>query len=466
LKRTRIITSVLVLACGAALWLILVRHESTAPVQAGDQPPAAAPGAPADSGGRVRICVGDTTGYGWSTNADTRTAIQRAAAHAVDPSGPAPDLTMVFYNPQHDPETIVDRLRHSGRAMGKVIGETSHEGILSPDGYHYSPSGVVGLIAMRNSKLTVGVGGASFDESTPREAAKLALRRAIADAGVTEVTRRPRMIILHVTLPHEEEVLAALAEESGPEVPLIGGTAAGTVDGLSRKKVSNWSIIVNDMVIRSGVGIAVMYSDAEIAWSFGGGFRRTSLSGVITKAQGRLIHEIDGRPAEEVYDQWLGGRVREARELGKNLAAFCSFYPLCRTSGANNQFIRAWPADDPKAPGALRTGSSLGTGDEVFLSEGNWNLLLNHFASVPSKARDSVPDFTANSGLFIYCGGALACIPDAERPFMSTLVNKSMGDLPWIGVFTWGEQGHIPSVGNLHSNLTAGTVLFPGTGPE
>ena len=37
----------------------------------------------------------------------------------------------------------------------------------------------------------------------------------------------------------------------------------------------------------------------------------------------------------------------------------------------------------------------------------------------------------------------------------------SVGDRPWLGVFTWGEQGNIPNVGNLHSNLSAGMVLFP-----
>jgi hypothetical protein len=269
------------------------------------------------------------------------------------------------------------------------------------------------------------------------------------------------MILLSVTLPHEEEVCAALQEATGPDVPLIGGTAAGSVDAISRKKISNWSVIANDKVIKSGVAVAAFYAADQFGWSYGGGYRRTGTSGVVTKAKGRLIFEIDGRPAADVYNEWLGGRVYEAAKRGENVVNFCGFYPLCRISGSYNQFVRCWPADDASMPGALRTGSTINQGDKVYLSEGTWNLLLNHFASVPSRARDSVPGINASAGLFIYCGSALECIPKEQRPQMAMLVEKSMKDIPWIGVFTWGEQGYIPGAGNLHSNLTSGTVLFP-----
>ena len=72
----------------------------------------------------------------------------------------------------------------------------------------------------------------------------------------------------------------------------------------------------------------------------------------------------------------------------------------------------------------------------------------------------------ALSGLFIYCGGALACLPPTAREQMSALVSQTMKDRPWLAVFTWGEQGNIPSVGNLHSNLSSGMVLFPASGPD
>jgi hypothetical protein len=100
-------------------------------------------------------------------------------------------------------------------------------------------------------------------------------------------------------------------------------------------------------------------------------------------------------------------------------------------------------------------------GDTVYLSEGDWNLLLNQFATIPQKARDSKPNMRPMAGLFIYCGGAMECIPKDQRQQMAALVGHSMNDFPWMGIFTWGEQGNVPGVGNVYSNLSSCTVLFP-----
>ena len=77
------------------------------------------------------------------------------------------------------------------------------------------------------------------------------------------------------------------------------------------------------------------------------------------------------------------------------------------------------------------------------------------------EARKAAGDMTPAIGVFLYCAGALAAIPPDQRTNMSYLVSQSMGDLPWLGVFSWGEQGHVPGVGNLHGNLMSSTLLFP-----
>src|SRR5450432_1036682 len=267
-------------------------------------------------GGTVRHNDGGFTGSGWSAIADTSKALNEAASHAMDQTSGSPDLTMVFYNPQHDAQKIVDALHREDRPMGRVFGETTHDGLLLADGYHTSKQGVLGILAMRQSGTMIGVGGASFDEATPKEAAKLALKRACDDAGAKGL--QPKMILLAVTLPHEEEVCAGLQEATGPGVPLIGGTAAGSVDEISRKKISNWSVIANEKVIKSGVSVAVFYAADPFGWSYGGGYRRTTTAGIVTKCKDRLILEIDGKPAADVYNQWLGGRVYEAAKRGDN----------------------------------------------------------------------------------------------------------------------------------------------------
>src|ERR1700733_3165924 len=76
-------------------------------------------------GGMVRHNDDGFAGCGWSSIAQTSQALSDAASHALDRS--APDLTLVFYNPQHDPQKILDALHQADRPMGKVFGETTQD---------------------------------------------------------------------------------------------------------------------------------------------------------------------------------------------------------------------------------------------------------------------------------------------------------------------------------------------------
>ena len=54
----------------------------------------------------------------------------------------------------------------------------------------------------------------------------------------------------------------------------------------------------------------------------------------------------------------------------------------------------------------------------------------------------------------------MLAIPEDERPKMPALVKTAIGDAPFIGTFTFGEQGHIPGVGNVDGNLANSMIIF------
>jgi hypothetical protein len=378
---------------------------------------------------------------------------------------------MLFYTPHHDPHRIVDALKTAQRPGRRTIGMTTHDGLLTSDGYHRSETGVMGTLSLALSRISFGLGLATFDEATPVEAAKLAARRAMADAhrGADE---RPSLVVLFGTVLREEALLSGLGDVVGPDVPLLGGTAAGMVSAMDRKSANvSSSMILDNQVSEAGVAIAVFYSRDPFALAFGGGFTRGSgKSGVITSSSARLIRTIDGRPAVDVYDEWIGGRLREAQAAGKNVQNFLAFYPLVQSVTHNdqtfNQFIRAWPSSDPSAPGCLTTGANVHDGEVVYTSEGSESILLNRFASLPQQARTNGGNRKAEAGLFFYCAGALQTIPLEHRGVLASLVQHSMGDIPWIGLFTWGEQGSVAGAGYHHGNLMASTALFPAASGE
>jgi hypothetical protein len=447
---------------GAAAAATAAYTKLTIPAVRPAAPPAEEP-APL-AGGVAKHTESSFAGAGWSLDPDTERATAEALARAgaTDEAG----LTMVFYTPQHDPHRVATTLHREAAPARRFVGMTTHDGILASDGYHSAETGVVGVLSTRFSGVTVGVGGASFEEGLPADAAKLALGRALADAGKTK-TDPPVMLVLFSTMLTEEALLAGLAQEMGSDIPLIGGTAAGLVSSMERKtKDVSSSMIVNDRVIEQGVAVTVFYAAEPFAWAYGGGFLRGSgQGGVITSADSRLIQTIDGRPAIDVYDEWLGGRLKEAKAAGKNVQNVLAFYPLVQTVTKNgvshNQFIRAWPSNRADAPGSLTTGANVHVGETIYSSEGSENILLNRFAALPRQARKNAGDTAAAAGLFFYCAGALQTIPREHRGNLASLVQQSMGDIPWMGLFTWGEQASVPGIGNQQGNLMASTLLFP-----
>ena len=419
--------------------------------------------AAAHRGGLFRGDAEEFAGYGWSVHPDTGTAVGEALAKF--PSGAVGDanIALVFYSSQRAPEDVAGALRRSRGQGTRICGWSSDLGIIGSDGYHRGPEGTVGLLCMRLPGVKVGVGGAGLDEAeSPAACARLALRRAVENAGGAGAGRAPSIVIMSATYDGQEEAyLESLRGSLGSSVPVLGGTAGGS----GAKGPTTCSLIANDAVIRKGLVLAVMYSQCPFGWSFQGGFRRTADCGVITASEGRLVREIDGIPALDAYDEWCCGRLAEAMRAGKNLNTFTGLYPVCRTLKSGNKthnlFVHAWPAPDAPVSRALVTSANLRRGDLVHFSEGSWNILLNRVGVLAQEARGGLPQTGIAAGLFICCEAVLKNIPPEQRDQMAHLINRAMGGAPWIGMFTWGEQGNFPGIGNYHGNLLTSMTLLP-----
>jgi hypothetical protein len=86
-------------------------------------------------------------------------------------------------------------------------------------------------------------------------------------------------------------------------VPLVGGGAGDDMVG-----DRTWTM--GERVARpQGVVAVWIDSDAPIGVAAGHGFRPVGCPHVVTRTEGRLVAELDGRPALEVYLGELGGRL-------------------------------------------------------------------------------------------------------------------------------------------------------------
>ena len=215
----------------------------------------------------------------------------------------------------------------------------------------------------------------------------------------------------------------------------------------------------------NGISLTTIYTDLKVSWAYEAGYLRSENRGTITRAEGRIIYEIDNQPAAEVYNEWTGSTVvAEELETGGSILSDASYYPLAKIikNEGKEYTLSIHPLSINATDHSLEVFANVEEGDEVLLMHGDWELLLNRALTTPTKAleSESLSKEDVSFGVYTYCAGTVLAIPEDERPKMPVLVKTAIGDAPFIGTFTFGEQGHIRGVGNVHGNLVNSMIVF------
>lgn len=177
---------------------------------------------------------------------------------------------------------------------GPIIGGTSSDGIIIPEGFITSENGFVGMMALEDKNMTVGV---ACHESG-KDARAIGRKVAIEAVENAKTTRAPAYFYMIASPKEEEEYLMGIQDVIG-RVPMFGGSAADD------KIEGNWKIICNDKIFTDGVAVAFFYADNEIVTKFTGAYRETNNIGLITEVKkDRTLVSIDGISALRKYANW------------------------------------------------------------------------------------------------------------------------------------------------------------------
>jgi hypothetical protein len=404
-----------------------------------------------------------SVGYGWSTEEDEKKAVEEAVSMAKKQlRGVAPDYLLLFSTVDYDSEKVLKEVRKLFGERVQIHGGTSSGAVFSLGGYHMAKSGSLALLAVASPKITFGVGGASLQGvKSAREAGTKAILEAIENAGKKKA-EKPKLVLMTAAPGKEEEILLGVEDVVGKEVPIFGGSA-GDNDASGK-----WKEFANGQVYGDGVALTAVYTDLKVGWAFEGGYLRTETSGITTKVKGRFIYEIDHKPAAQVYDRWIGGELTEIIKTEKDklsIQAKTVFYPLAKViygKSGEIYYLSTHPAVYEPSQKFLEVHTDIKEGDKLFLMHGSWELLLNRArtTSLQATVKGRILPRDIAFGISFFCAGTMWAIPPEERPKIPLLVNDGLVGAPFIGTFTFGEQGFLPGAGNVHGNLVSAMVVF------
>ncbi|WP_186827078.1 FIST signal transduction protein [Shimia ponticola] len=268
----------------------------------------------------------------------------------------------------------------------------------------------------------------------------------------------PDLVWLSITPGNEEDAIRGIETVIGSDVPIIGGSAADdTVAG-------EWTVSDGSEQLGSGLVVSVLFCSTPIQFAYQNGYAPTADSGVVTKSEGRKLIEIDGEPAASVYSRWNGGGVPSAPEGGeRNILSEATLWPLGREIGSLGDvpyYLLAHPCvtnDD----GSLDLFAEVAEGEHLTQMQGDVAVLAARAGRVAEFAlrAGSVKSDNVAGALMVYCGGCMLAVEDRLSDVYGG-VNSVLGGQPFLGVFTFGEQGSVHEAGNRHGNLMISCIAF------
>jgi len=332
-----------------------------------------------------------------------------------------------------------------------VHGGSSCLGIMTDAGVAIDSGAAVGAFAIWDAAGSYGVASCDlgFDAAAAAGRATVA---ALAAAG--REGEIPDLVWLTVAPGREEQVIAGIRTVIGDEAVIVGGSSADNdVSG-------QWAQFGPEETHQDGVVVSVLFPSTPFASCYQGGYTPTGLSGLVTRADGRRLYEIDHEPAAQVYHRWTGGAVPKAEAVPLSILADATLWPLGRVTRhvAGVPFhLLAHPAI-AHPDGSLGLFADVSTGDHLWQMRGSADSLVERAGRVAQQARNGIVGSPAGA-LVVYCGGCMLSVRDRMNAVHAE-IDTALGSAPWLGVFTFGEQG-VPTGGRAkHGNLMISCTAF------
>jgi hypothetical protein len=383
-----------------------------------------------------------SSGVGHSHLEDSKAAGRAAVRAALEGHPPtAQDLVILFTSVDHDIEAL-HAAAVAEAAPARVFGCTSTGGFTHTE---QVPSGcVAALLAADESSF--GVCHLERDDSDIAGSAHLAAQTARDLAG----DEYPNSVLLLLTdglTPDQREIARGAYEVTTAVIPFVGGAAG---DDLSWERTCTFA---DGRVLDNGIVAVWINSARPMGVSVDHGWRPAGRPMLVTRAEGTIVHELDGTPALAAYLAEQGGTLeRTDAEFFRKVM----HNPVGLPNARGRYDVRQLHAFLPEGGGInLATGVSdqsilqVMSTDDKALIEG-----------ARRAAEEAVRHLTGKARLAIVfsCGSRTPLLGDRVREEVEA-ISSALNGVPVCGFYTYGEFARTTGSTGVHNSSVAVLAL-------
>lgn len=272
---------------------------------------------------------------------------------------------------------------------------------------------------------------------------------------VTGYPHRTGVVLLDPLAGHGEEASLLIAAELGDQ-PLVGG-AAGDDLAMRKTLVGHDGIVASDAIM-----VMTLFSRRPLGIGVKHGHRALSAtSHRVTKADGSVVLEVDGRPA---WDVWLEETGDRARSLGLDPEGQPGAFLLRFEAGlrvAGEFKVRAPLA--PKPGGGILFATAMDEGTVFNIMESDVASQVDSAVEAANSAREALGGAPVAGAVVFDCICRKLILGD-EYDRMVRAVSSALGGAPLAGFETYGEIAMNSGDMSGFHNTTTVVLAFPGDG--
>lgn len=375
-------------------------------------------------------------GVGRSEQRSTAAAVAEAAGQALERAGIGrADFAAVFFTTEHAAQPR--ELAALRRAVGTdcVFG-SSAAGVVTGDGEIEGSSGLA-VLAVAGEEM---IGRPFIFEPLKNNEANLGA--SFGDFLAKTGDQSSLMILLPDTYNgYPQRLLRAMAERAG-FCPTIG--AGSTANGAAGATFQ----LCGDKIASNAVAGAYLSGAFKAHIDITQGCQPISEPMVITRAEGHLIYEIDGRPAIEVFAKLLRGPL--ADDIRRALTVLFVGLPADRSENsvaAGKYLVRNIVGLDPQK-GILGVAEEVEEGEAMVFTLRDGQRAREDLGQMLLRQCEALGERKPAFGLYFNCcarGSSLYGIPGID----SAYIRQALGDIPLIGMFGGYELAPLGGANHL-----------------
>jgi hypothetical protein len=390
------------------------------------------------------MLVTTRVGVGMSQHHNPNVAGREAVEQALEKAGISkPDFVFMFASVGYDQRSLLRAVRES--TGGAPLTGCSAEGTISGDNADESNFSVV-FTSISSDELQWTNGIATGLRANSRAVGKRVAQELLPHLSADTLGL---FVFPDGRTDNLDNFLAGLEGNLPSErfLPLWGGGAGNRLSYMEPTYQ-----YCDDEVVSDGVSYALLSGQARAGWAISHGVIPIGGERIVTRSQGNVIYEIDGKPATEVLKEYLPeGALAEDRDWMRYAISLALSFRAPSYMKDEEYVVRAISSVNV-TDGSITVRAEVQEGLNVWFSSRDKEKITTGLDRMAAQIKEQLGGAQPKLVFqFDCCSRGKMMFREQEKLQLLERFRQSLDpDTPWAGFYTFAEIGPVEEHNNRH----------------